>query len=206
MFNRLGIITDEVSPQLDEALSWIQERGLKHVEIRMVDGKNIMKLTDEEAMSVRKRVEAHGLYISAIASPVFKCPLDPHRKVAGGDTFGQSAEEDVNSHFRLLERAFDLANMLHASRIRIFSFWREERPELYDAVIVSHLQSAAAAAAKRGIMLLLENEPACNGGCAEEVGRLTEKTNSPSLKVLWDPGNEAYLGRKAFPDGLDFSS
>lgn len=203
MFDRLGIITDEVSLNLDEALNWIQEHGFRHVEIRMVDGKNIMKLTDEEVVQVRRRVEAHGLYVSAIASPVFKCPLDRTRQVAGGDTFGQSAEEDVDSHFQLLEKALDFADLLGTSRIRIFSFWREQVPERFDDIIVKYLQQAATAADKRGKLLLLENEPTCNGGCAEEVGRLAEKTASPALKVLWDPGNEAYLGRKAFPDGYE---
>ena len=203
MFNRLGIITDEVSLHLDEALNWIQEQGFLHVELRLVDGKNIMELTDEEARGVLKRVEAHGLYISSIASPIFKCPLDPNREVLRGDTFGRSAAEDVNMHFQLLERAFNLADLLNTSHIRIFSFWREEMPERFENDIVAHLRQAADAAEKRGKLLLLENEPACNGGCAKEVGRLTEKTDSPALKVLWDPGNEAYLGLKAFPDGYN---
>ncbi len=42
LFDRLGILTDEVSPKLDEALVWIRDNGVKHVEIRMVNGKNIM--------------------------------------------------------------------------------------------------------------------------------------------------------------------
>ncbi|GGD87717.1 sugar phosphate isomerase/epimerase family protein [Paenibacillus nasutitermitis] len=203
MLDRLGIITDEVSPDFNEALQWIQEKGLRHVEIRMVDGKNIMSLTDEEAISVRRRVEAHDLYVSAIASPVFKCPLDRNRPTASGDTFGQSAEEDADAHLRLLERAFELADLLDTSRIRIFSFWREEMPEQFEDSIVHYLKKAAGAADKQGKLLLLENEPSCNGGCAEEVGRLAKKTASPALKVLWDPGNEVYLGRKAFPDGYE---
>lgn len=203
LFDRLGILTDEVSPRLDEALSWIRERGLRHVEIRMVDGKNVMALTDEEAEDVRKRVEAHGLFVSGIASPVFKCPLDPSRKVAGGDTFGQAAGEGVEHHFGLLERALRLAELLHTDNIRIFSFWREEEPSLYEAEIVRHLRRAAETAERGGKRLLLENEPSCNGGVAEEVGRLAALTASPALKVLWDPGNEAYAGRKAFPDGYE---
>jgi sugar phosphate isomerase/epimerase len=66
---------------------------------------------------------------------------------------------------------------------------------------VAHLKQAADAAERKGMMLLLENEPSCNGGNAEEVGRLVERVASPALKVLWDPGNEAYAGCKAFPDG-----
>ncbi|WJH36562.1 sugar phosphate isomerase/epimerase [Paenibacillus sp. CC-CFT747] len=56
---------------------------------------------------------------------------------------------------------------------------------------------------KEGITLLLENEPACNGGFAEEVARLTEAVGHPRLRVLWDPGNEAYGGRSAYPEGYN---
>lgn len=203
MLERLGILTDEVAPRLDDALPWIRARGLRHAEIRMVDGRNVMTLSDDEARDIRKRVEAHGLFVSAIASPVFKCPLDPNRAVAAGDTFGQTADEDVHRHFELLERAFAVAEMLGTTRIRIFSFWREERPERYESDIAAHLRQAADAASERGMQLLLENEPSCNGGCAAEVGRLAELVGSPSLRVLWDPGNEAYTGRPAFPDGYE---
>ncbi|MBO9609545.1 MAG: sugar phosphate isomerase/epimerase [Paenibacillaceae bacterium] len=203
MLERLGIITDEVSPVLDDALTWIRERNLHHVEIRMVDGRNVIALTDDEAREVRRRVEAHGLYVAAIASPVFKCPLDPNRAVAGGDTFGQSADEDVARHFELLERAIEIARLLGTTRIRIFSFWREEQPEQYEAEIAAHLKRAADIAQERGCLLLLENEPSCNGGHAAEVGRLAERVDSAALRVLWDPGNEAYTGRTAFPDGYE---
>lgn len=200
---RLGILTDEVSPKLDEALEWIRARGFRHVEIRMVDGFNIMNATDEQLDGIRRRVEEAGLFISGIASPVFKCPLDPDRPVQTGDTFGQSAADTVEDHFRLLDRAFRIAGRLGTSRIRIFSFWREMEPEAHEDEIVEHLAKAAAAAERAGIVLLLENEPSCNGGHANEVGRLAERVDSPALRVLWDPGNEAYTGRRAFPDGYD---
>jgi sugar phosphate isomerase/epimerase len=205
IFDRLGILTDEVSPSLDEALDWAADHQLKHVEIRMIDGKNVMGMTDAEIVTIRKKVESLGLYVSALASPVFKCHLDGGRSaVQLGDTFGLSATEDVESHFRLLYRAFDIADLLNTSLIRIFSFWREEEPAKFEQLIVNHLRKAAAAADRRGKLLLLENEPSCNGGCAQEVGSLARKTESSALKVLWDPGNEAYSGRSAFPEGYEY--
>lgn len=201
--DRLGILTDEVSPKLDEALDWIRARGFKHVELRVVDGANIMNAGDEQLDGIRQRVEEAGLFISAVASPVFKCPLDPDRPVQTGDTFGQSAADTVESHFRLLDRAFGIAERLGASRIRIFSFWREAEPQAHEDEIVKHLARAAAAAERKGMLLLLENEPSCNGGNAREVGTLAERVNHPALRVLWDPGNEQYTGSPAFPDGYE---
>lgn len=200
MWNRLGVLTDEVSVQLAEALDWIKEQQLAHVEIRMVDGHNVISLSDEQVQTVKEEVSKRGLFISAIASPVFKCALDPSRPVASGDTFGQ-AEESVEAHFDKLKRAFEICKILGTNQIRIFSFWREVAPEQHEQEIVGHLRTAAELAKKHGIVLLLENEPSCNGGFASEVARLTQLVASPNLKVLWDPGNEEYGGRNSHPTG-----
>jgi L-ribulose-5-phosphate 3-epimerase len=200
VLNRLGILTDEVSDRFEEALDWISEQGLKHVEVRVVNGQNAADLNDDQLREVRKQVEGRGLFISAIASPLFKCKLDPSREVAAGDTFGQ-IEESVDAHFSKLDRVIAIAKLLNTNRIRIFSFWREADPSLYTGEIVRHLQRAAKTAAEQGVTLILENEPSCNGGYAEEVALLVREIASPALRGLWDPGNEAYAGREAYPAG-----
>ncbi|GIP32937.1 sugar phosphate isomerase/epimerase [Paenibacillus sp. J2TS4] len=202
VLNRLGVLTDEVSANLTEALDWIAEQKLVHVEIRMVDGTNVAALSNEQVARVKEEVEKRGLFVSAIASPLFKCALDPSRPVASGDTFGQQ-EETVEAHFAKLDRAIEICKMLGTDKIRIFSFWRENDPQKYEQEIVEHLRKAAQIAGQAGIILLLENEPACNGGFASEVGRIAAQVASPNLKVLWDPGNEEYGGRPSYPEGYE---
>ena len=202
ILERLGIISDEVSADFKEAIQWISEQQLKHIEVRMVDGVNVMELTDEQLDAVMGEVEDKGLFISAISSPVFKCALDPERPVASGDTFGQE-EENVASHFEKLERAFVIAKRLKTNRIRIFSFWREKNPAQFQEEIITHLRKAAKRAEEEGIELVLENEGSCNGGLAQEVGELVRAVDSPALKALWDPGNEACRGKTAYPDGYE---
>lgn len=89
ILDRLGVITDEVSDDFQEALDWIRSEGLKYAELRMIDGKNISHLNDDEVMRVKEQLDKRGLRVSAIASPIFKCALDPARPVASGDRFGQ---------------------------------------------------------------------------------------------------------------------
>lgn len=199
---RLGVLTDEVSERFEEALDWIQDQGLKHVELRVIDGVNFSELSDEAAQEVRRKVESRGLYVSALASPLFKCKLDPSREAATGDTFGQK-EESVEAHFAKLERVIRLAELFGTKRIRVFSFWREKDPAAHMEEIVNHLRRAADVAEERGVQLLLENEPSCNGGFAEEVANIVRGVNSPALRALWDPGNEAYGGREAYPAGYN---
>ncbi len=76
IWERLGVITDEVSQNVVEALDWVQEYKLKHVEIRMVNGVNVMNMTEEQVTALYQEVLNRGLFISALASPLFKCQLD----------------------------------------------------------------------------------------------------------------------------------
>lgn len=198
----MGVLTDEVSERLEEALDWAKEQGLKHVELRIIDGTNVADLSDEQAAAIRRQVEARGLFVSAVASPLFKCTLDPVREVSAGDTFGQ-AEETVEAHFAKLARVIHLTKLLGTTRIRIFSFWRDREPMAYRERIVRHMTEAARIARQSGVQLLLENEPSCNGGYAEEVADIVRAVDSPALRALWDPGNEAYGGREAFPAGYN---
>jgi glucosamine-6-phosphate deaminase len=198
IWDRLGVISDEVSDDFIEALDWIQAEGLRYVEIRMVDGVNISNLSDVQVERIRQEVAARGLQISAIASPLFKCALDPSRAVESGDRFGQ-AEESVEAHFAKLDRTISIAQALGTSFIRIFSFWREKDPAYYEAEVAAYLKQAADIAVKHQITLLLENEPSCNGGFANEVASLVRQVHSAGLKALWDPGNEAQGEHWSYP-------
>lgn len=200
--SRLGILTDEVAADVDTALDWAAARGLGHVELRMVDGVNLIELPPERIRRIGQAAAERGIAVSCIASPVFKCALDPTRQVASGDRFGQE-EEGVEAHFAKLNRAMDIALQLETRQIRLFSFWRESEPERYTQEIADYLKSAAALAESRGVMLLLENEPACNGGDAEEAAAIVRLVNSPVLRLLWDPGNEAGRGRMVYPDSYE---
>lgn len=75
IWDRLGVISDEVSNDFIEALDWIQAEGLKYVEIRMVDGINVANLSDEQVERVHKEVVNRRLCISALASPYLNVHL-----------------------------------------------------------------------------------------------------------------------------------
>ncbi len=200
LMSKLGIITDEVSPHLEEALDFATDHGLTHVEIRTVEGRNAIDLSDEELKRVHTAVQRRGLFVSCFSSPVFKCALDVNRAVQVGDVFSDKGG-GVEEHFHKLTRAIEIARQLRTRNVRIFSFWREFHPEEHTAEIVQYLKQAAALAMRHDVMLLLENEPACNAGYASEVNTFVCIIDSPALKALWDPGNEAYGLREAFPSG-----
>ena len=120
VLDRLSVLTDEVSANFVEALDWAVRNGFKHVEVRMVDGANVSNLSDADVDRAKREIEKRGLKVSAIASPLFKCALDPSRPVESGDLFGNK-EEDLPTHMKKLPRAIAIAKKLGTKNIRIFS-------------------------------------------------------------------------------------
>ena len=132
-------VSEHALPPLSvEALDWAVRNGFKHVEVRMVDGANVSNLSDADVDRARGEIERRGLSVSAIASPLFKCALDPSRPVDSGDLFGNK-EEDLATHMKKLPRAIAIAKKLGTRYIRIFSFWREKDPKRYLPDVIVHL-------------------------------------------------------------------
>jgi sugar phosphate isomerase/epimerase len=102
-----------------------------------------------------------------------------------------------------LERSVAAAKAFGTSRVRCFDFWRLENQEPFRAAINEVLRKTAADAANDGITLLLENEFACNTATGAEAGRTLHAIQSRNLLLNWDPGNAAYRGEVAFPNGFE---
>jgi len=200
---KLSVINDEITADFGRAAEVAsREFGLHYIEIRALWGKNIMRLDAKEIAEARNVLEKYKLRVSSIASPIFKvdwsgAPLSkfsPKRDQFGADfTFEQQDE--------LLERGLELARVFHVDRIRIFDFWRLDDQKPYRAAMDEKLIAASQKAAKRGITLLLENEPSCNTATGAEAARTLEAVRSPNFKLNWDPGNAASVGEIAYPDG-----
>jgi len=198
---KLGIITDEVSEDLAEALEFISGYALGYCELREVWRKNIMNLSSQELERAKQLIEKQRFRVSAIASPIFKynLPEMPAKPSEKRDTFLASfTDQDTED---LLNRAFKLARLLGTNKVRIFSYWRVDEPEKAYPYVRDRLAKAAGMAAKNKIFLVLENEPACNIGSGKELGRIVRDVNSPYLRAMWDPGNAVVLGEVPYPDG-----
>jgi L-ribulose-5-phosphate 3-epimerase len=96
-----------------------------------------------------------------------------------------------------------LGKAFQTERVRCFDFWRLEDQAPYRAAINAKLQEAANTAGQNGIMLLLENEPACNTATAAESAKVLAAVSSPSLMLNWDPGNAASRDETPYPDGYN---
>ena len=199
---RIAAITDEFSPDIDTAARSMAEIGMTGAELRMVFGKNIASLTDEELDRAIAIVRGHGLEIISIASPLLKCVLPEAPEVDARfqkDMFAST--QTYADQPRLTARAFEIAKRTGARIVRVFSYWRTVRPEeCFDRIVVA-LGNLADQAAPLDLIIGLENEHACNIATGEETARLLAALDRPNLKVVWDPANALVSGETPFPDG-----
>lgn len=200
---KLGIITDELTNQLDEALAFISGYGLHGCELREIWGHNIMNASQEDLDRAKTLTDRLKIQVSDIASPIFKwnLPQIPAKANEKRDEFKASfIEPDADP---LLEKSFRIARHFGTHKVRIFSYWRVESPDQAYPYVRDRLAKAAQLAAKNDIVLVVENEHSCNIGTGKELGRLLKEVNSPNLRGVWDPGNAVMLGEVPFPDGYN---
>ncbi|MBX5493743.1 MAG: sugar phosphate isomerase/epimerase [Bryobacteraceae bacterium] len=198
----IAAITDEFSPDLAVALEPMAEIGMSGAELRVVFGKNIMDLTKEELCRAKDLLDAKGMKVVSIASPLLKCVLPNGPEV---DTRFQqdvfASKHTYEDQPRLADHAFEVAEFFGAKIIRVFSYWRTVEPERCFDAIASALQDLAEKAASHDLIIGLENEHACHIGSAAESAKMLAAVPHPNLKLVWDPANAFVGGENPFPYG-----
>jgi sugar phosphate isomerase/epimerase len=200
---RLAVINDEIGQDFGRACEVAsQEFQMDWIELRGMWNKNLLRLDMKEVEEARRILQKNNLRVTDIASPLFKVDwlgaptskFSPKRDQFNADfTFEQQDE--------VLERAIELAKAFSTDRVRCFDFWRLDNPSPFRAAINARLLDAAATAGKKGVILILENEPSCNTATGAEAAKVLSEVKSPHLLLNWDPGNAATLGETPFPDG-----
>jgi len=201
---RIAVINDEISQDFGRACEVAsREFGMHWIELRSMWKKNIVSLDEQQVAEARRILDKFQLKVTDIASPLFKVdwPGAPKSKFSEGKSFGANftmAQQD-----EVLDRAIDMAKAFQTDRVRCFDFWRLANQDPYRAAINDKLLQAANQAGKKGITLVLENEPACNTATGAEAAKVLDAVKSPYLMLNWDPGNAATLGETPYPDGYN---
>ncbi|MDX1982456.1 MAG: sugar phosphate isomerase/epimerase family protein [Bryobacteraceae bacterium] len=198
----IAAITDEYSPDLATALDAMVETGMTGAELRVLWGKNIMDLSDDELKWARDMVNERNLKVISIASPLLKCVLPDSPPI---DTRFQhdvfASKHTFEDQPRLAERAFFIAKFLGAPIVRVFSYWRTVEPAKCFDGIVEALDRFSREADREGLTIGLENEHACNIATAAETLKVLDALPNHNLQVVWDPANCLISGQNPFPEG-----
>jgi L-ribulose-5-phosphate 3-epimerase len=200
---KVSVINDEISQDFGRSCEVASQKfGMGWIELRGMWDKNIVKLDSHDISESQRILKKYNLRVTDIASPLFKVDwkgapkskFSPKQDQFNADfTFDQQGE--------VLERSIALAKAFGTDRVRCFDFWRLDDPAPYRAAINETLRDAAEKAGKQGIILVLENEPACNTATGAEAANMLASVQSRFLMVNWDPGNAAASGETAYPDG-----
>ena len=201
---RVAVINDEISQDFEHACQVASGFGMKWIELRGMWNKNILDLDANQIAESLRLLKKYDLRVTDIASPLFKVdwPGAPKSRFS-------PKRDEFNAHFdfdqqdAVLEKSIELAKKFSTDRVRCFDFWRLDDPKPHRAEINETLRKAAEKLGKQGLILVLENEMACNTGTGKEAAEVLAAVPTPAFMLNWDPGNAATLGEIPYPNGYD---
>jgi L-ribulose-5-phosphate 3-epimerase len=199
----LSVINDEIEQDFGRACEIAsKDFGLHWIELRGMWNKNITELDAKEIAESIRLLKKYQLQVTDIASPLFKVdwPGAPLSKESPKrDQF--HAGFDFKQQEQLLDHCIELAKQFQTDKIRCFDFWRLDDQAPYRDAINDKLRGAAKVCARHNLILLLENEMACNTATGEESAAVLKAIPDKNFMLNWDPGNAAALGSKPYPNG-----
>lgn len=198
---KVAVITDEITQDFDHACSVAsKDFGMQWVELRAMWKKSLMALSDAELAEAQKILAKYSLQVTDIASPLFKAHWPGAPRSAEGPKNDPGTGDILKQQDEVLEKSIALAKQFKTNKVRCFDFWRIEDVSPYREEIDRKLAEAAEKCAKQGVLLVIENEPACNTATGRESVRLLNSVRTPHLALNWDPGNAVMRGEfDAYP-------
>ena len=198
----LAVIGDEVGPSLSEMISFCGENGLSRLDMRTVDGRNLLGMSLDEVKAISDTLNDAGIEVPTFVSPILKWAA-PGKAPAGGKVdFAFDPKtcpvEDPLAH------AFDIATVLGAPRIRVFSHLRY--PGFAATDIEAAIDRLADLGTRNDVFVEMENEPVCNIGSVAELAKFfRDLPDVPDyLRPLVDVGNSWSIGEPPTAEDIAF--
>lgn len=175
---KIYAFADEASPIIDEQIKAMKENGVDGLEIRNVDSVNIAEISDSKAKEVREKLDNACLRVWTIGSPIGKIDIE---------------KDDFTLHTEKFKRTLELADILGAENIRLFSFFTPaENRDSYKDKVIERLGTFFEIAKGSGITLCHENEKGIYGDTPERCLELHMAL--PEIKAIFDPANYVQCG------------
>jgi sugar phosphate isomerase/epimerase len=177
----IGVVTDEVSRDLREALDLSETWGVTRFELREGSKARFPAFTAEEIALLDERVRS-GSRVTAVSPGIFKGHSDDRQKL----------EYELE---HVIPRSLELANRFACPMLIVFGFERYDgesgagRRAAMDA-----FERAANLASDSGVTVIIENEPDFWVDRPVDTANLLSESGHPALKANWDPANSHWGG------------
>jgi len=181
----VSAFADEVASDVMVQLAVLERHGISHVDLRAVNGSNVIELDHARVVALRDQLREHGIAVAAIASPIGKEP----------------AGSDPAALRRRLTRAAAVAHVFDTRLVRVFGFYPPEDGADWKEASLRSLRTLAACARKEGVTLLLENEVRTCADTVEGTAQLLEALAGDPVRAAFDPANALRCGDTPCPDG-----
>lgn len=195
----LSAFADEAGPSCDEQIAALKKAGLRHIDIRSIDGHNITVLPLDVAKTIRAKLDAAGLTVGMYGSPLGKIDIT----------------EDMEIDLAKLRHLGELRPILGATDVRIFSYYNKtNKPKSeFQAESFKRLDELQSLAEELGLVLYHENESNIFGDKSDDVLDIAREFRDPegSFRMIFDFGNynaggedvwEAWLKLREFTDAI----
>jgi sugar phosphate isomerase/epimerase len=181
----ISAFADEISPDLTEQLENLELHGIGGIDLRSVEGKNVLSLTDKEIENILTECANFGINIQCVASPINKVTV---------------ADGSAQIEFEKLVRAGEIAKQCGVKRIRIFTPQTAgSTVEDWD-VVRAWMEPMVDHATKNDLILIHENDAKYYGAYPENAKRLFAEFSSNHFKAAFDFANTVQIGFRAMDD------
>ena len=170
----ISAFADEYDSDLGEQVAALRRFGIEYLEIRFVGGRNVSALTADEIRKIKKELDANGVRVNSIGSPLGKVALDG----------------DLAAHRETAKRVLEGANILGAKNVRMFSFYPPSGRRIADCrdEVIEELSGLLELADSYGVTLCHENEAKIYGESPESCLDVLEHFDG-RMKAVFDMGN-----------------
>ena len=172
---------DEISGDLNTQVESLKKLNMSYVEMRGVDGNNLIYHSDEKVKQVKSVLDANGIRLSALGSPLGKIGI----------------ADDFAPHYEDFKRAVEIGHMMDCKNIRMFSFYipGDASPVDYKEEVFDRLGKFVDYAKANDAVLLHENEKGIYGEKAPECVQLMEAFYCDNFKAIFDFANFVQCGQ-----------
>lgn len=166
---------DEIADDLQTQIATLKKLGIGFVEMRNVNGKQLVEHGLDEVKEIKKNLDDNGIKLSAVGSPIGKIGIN----------------DDFTPHFDKFKHTVEIAQLLQTRYIRMFSFFIPDGQDAdkYEEKVLNRWTKFADYVKGTDIVLLHENEKGIYGDIPERCKNLLDKMYFNYVKGIFDPAN-----------------